>query len=59
MESDFPESFVVKNLRYVLARRSGDPEKIRAALERAYAPSGESYLHNRWSLNKVGAREER
>ena len=47
IEKEFPESFMMKNIRYLLARRSGDATRIKEAIRTAYAPVGESYLKNR------------
>ena len=54
IEKEFPESFMMKNIRYLLARRSGDATRIKEAIRTAYAPVGESYLKNRWALKLAG-----
>ena len=50
IEAEFPDSFIMKDIRYLLARRSGDQQRIKDAIRNAYAPVGESYLKNRWAL---------
>lgn len=50
LEKDNPNRFLVKNLAVVIARRSGDRRAYEKAWREAYAPDGESFIHNRWAL---------
>lgn len=50
LEKAYPNQFGVLNLRYILARRGGDPAEIAEAKKKAYAPKGEAFVHNRWAL---------
>ena len=50
LEKAYPNQFGVLNLRYILARRGGDPVEIAKAKKKAYAPKGEAFVHNRWAL---------
>lgn len=53
LEKDCSENFLFRNLRYVLARRGGNPQDIREALRSAYSPSNEAVLHNSWALREA------
>lgn len=52
LEKEFPESFIMRNVRYLLARRGGDEAEIERMRKAAYSPNGDSYLHNRWALER-------
>lgn len=59
LEKDHSSSFLFRNLRYVLARRGGDPKEIKAALESAYTASRDAVLNNKWALRWVAEQKTR